>query len=1531
MSETSSEVHFDNEKESIDSYSSQAEPGIDKESKNSKNREHGKRSSSISKSDARSISSDDRSEHLERLLRETHQSVSNRDVFIAMLQKQLKKIEDLYKKTLDQQQDLRQKYANVVLELSQLKIICEKLKDENDTLSQTNNENVKRCQREREALQAEVDNWKKEYDQLLKAIDNMENNTKTMKTILSAETADRSDHNLDCGNMKMLMEQYTQIQEALNAQNAKLDQFLGRFRVIGDGGCHIVTNLEGIKCINKTLSENIGSIISEVPGQKKIDVNEEIPPSPPAKRECCIMPPQPQEEQEGTCPVSSAYESSEEPLTLTTIDEVSHSGSCSEDTPKSVTPPPPSLNQASQTDLSQDGCEEDIGESNEILSTNDKYIQTDAISGELYGFVPMISKQVQTEVEDLSGCDQQCITDCSIETCDASEMLKAIQTNSICCLSTAVDAPLLKCPALISSSISEKAISEVETQTESILDSIYSTKVPCTPPGSRSEYFECIRSTTEESTQTDSICSAEGKAPLSNNACCILEAIRRLHRDQFTQTELMDDGSSTNTQDLVAPHPSLQDATSPGPTHATTQTEEVAVYSEVDVTSTIENIPQKTKVNTSAEVLSNPSDEHILVTELPVVKVLPIKLAQEPIVITFVSQNTQTPAIQTDEDQAETVSAISNDQPHEKVEEPLEVRSLLKDEFAEALHDSKPHPTPKRCGTIGWIPPEAKDEYSETEPLWEYQLFPEMPGMEVPIDQALQTDAKPVQPECCIQLPELAEASTQTGDIIHKDNYASTSDIAIGCCKRKKVTRKKDKEPEVKIYEDACICTSDDDLSPYYAPYAPYKQKVVSYDTTIMAKPETDEKHTSMDVQESGGGDLASENKELRQQLEDRNKEIEELKRIRSFLCLRSKYTSETNYSEDNNVENLLKEKQQLLDENNALKQVINRLQDDVKRLEKELENAGKRIVLSESGKEKCLSETNCIIKEFEANVQDLSQRYANALIEIETLKEEKSTLTVQIDMLNETVKQYKEQATLCKLETEKMTEKASVLENTIKDLEEQHDVHSINSEEVEDMKTTLHELQTRYDLLKEEHDKLVEDNKEVFLLKKKTSNLIWELDTKDVMINDFREHITDLEKELVAMREEMLHSSENAKHEMDILIETCNELERKLETTKEILVKESNLIDHEVNTSSSNINQNQELETQLAEKTEEIEKLTHELEEVKSNFDGEYHKLQAKYELLEVRLEREQEEHQRDLDILDEKLKQYVDAETTTIGSSDGESSTTDSGLTTQLQDCLSKNRQYKDEVQNLTEQLKRLQNIGKDYGLVKAENMKLKSQVQTLQKQLDDLKDVETKLKKLRQERDELSVKVQYLENKFSNLRCKCGVEVENRGKPLCVVPAKRDSSPGQPCKASTSRICENKKYTISTNVTVLCDKSGKSTSTDACPGRPREPVNCAHTTTLQMRLLSINRMEKQVDQMIMSVRRQNQRMNDSVHSRAQSDKEIDARINQLKQRREKIMSNLNCFKKELTGKKYIQIILCPNFDTWERGSNRRLCSRA
>lgn len=144
------------------------------------------------------------------------------------------------------------------------------------------------------------------------------------------------------------------------------------------------------------------------------------------------------------------------------------------------------------------------------------------------------------------------------------------------------------------------------------------------------------------------------------------------------------------------------------------------------------------------------------------------------------------------------------------------------------------------------------------------------------------------------------------------------------------------------------------------------------------------------------------------------------------------------------------------------------------------------------------------------------------------------------------------------------MNDQIGELEHTVQEME---DVKDNDSQKIDD--SDLVQLQAEYNILKEDYDKLLEDNKEIGLLKKKNSNLVHELDERDLVINDLRSHIVDLENELDKVRDEMLQNSEKASKEMDSLMSECTELEKKLETTKELLEKEGELIDQEVNTVS--------------------------------------------------------------------------------------------------------------------------------------------------------------------------------------------------------------------------------------------------------------------------------------------------------------------------------------------------------------------------
>lgn len=190
------------------------------------------------------------------------------------------------------------------------------------------------------------------------------------------------------------------------------------------------------------------------------------------------------------------------------------------------------------------------------------------------------------------------------------------------------------------------------------------------------------------------------------------------------------------------------------------------------------------------------------------------------------------------------------------------------------------------------------------------------------------------------------------------------------------------------------------------------------------------------------------------------------------------------------------------------------------------------------------------------------------ALSEIDNLREQNDTLTNKLNLLNQSVKQHKEQTCLCKRETEEMRKKAMNLESALRNADDE--LRSNNSkyfDELADKSAALSESLAKYEKLKKDYANLLEDNKDIDLLKKKNTNLIHELDQKDLMIATMKKQINGLEKELNGIKDEIHKNNARASKEMDALLDACSDLENKLETTQEILHKESCFIDDEANT----------------------------------------------------------------------------------------------------------------------------------------------------------------------------------------------------------------------------------------------------------------------------------------------------------------------------------------------------------------------------
>ncbi|XP_022913184.2 putative leucine-rich repeat-containing protein DDB_G0290503 isoform X1 [Onthophagus taurus] len=147
---------------------------------------------------------------------------SSRDILIGMLQGQLKKMEDLYKKSLDEQQEIRHKYGRVVQELGTLKIITNKLEADNKKLNRNSDQKD-------EFNEPEI--CKEKYEVM-------------MKKVLDLENSHLERHENQLLN---LMVHFRRIEGLLKEQNKKIDGFMivldtskRKFRNDNDGSVPLI-------------------------------------------------------------------------------------------------------------------------------------------------------------------------------------------------------------------------------------------------------------------------------------------------------------------------------------------------------------------------------------------------------------------------------------------------------------------------------------------------------------------------------------------------------------------------------------------------------------------------------------------------------------------------------------------------------------------------------------------------------------------------------------------------------------------------------------------------------------------------------------------------------------------------------------------------------------------------------------------------------------------------------------------------------------------------------------------------------------------------------------------------------------------------------------------------------------------------------------------------------------------------------------------------------------------------------------------
>ncbi|KAG5895202.1 hypothetical protein JTB14_035374 [Gonioctena quinquepunctata] len=168
-----------------------------------------------------------------RKLKENEQTVSARDVLIEMSQKEIQKLQNLYKNSIDEYEKLRFTYCSLVQDFTNLKHIYKKVEEENDHLVDDKNQSTAKLNDLR-ALQDEYDQLRNQYEELQKSKRSIPKcfPSKCKRIEQSSQTSraarEQTEDNLidEIGNLKKLVEKLKEenkkIKENLNEKQTNL-------------------------------------------------------------------------------------------------------------------------------------------------------------------------------------------------------------------------------------------------------------------------------------------------------------------------------------------------------------------------------------------------------------------------------------------------------------------------------------------------------------------------------------------------------------------------------------------------------------------------------------------------------------------------------------------------------------------------------------------------------------------------------------------------------------------------------------------------------------------------------------------------------------------------------------------------------------------------------------------------------------------------------------------------------------------------------------------------------------------------------------------------------------------------------------------------------------------------------------------------------------------------------------------------------------------------------------------------------------
>lgn len=362
--------------------------------------------------------------------------------------------------------------------------------------------------------------------------------------------------------------------------------------------------------------------------------------------------------------------------------------------------------------------------------------------------------------------------------------------------------------------------------------------------------------------------------------------------------------------------------------------------------------------------------------------------------------------------------------------------------------------------------------------------------------------------------------------------------------------------------------------------------------------------------------DQASQIEKIQKTLQQREKEIEDIKIDKNTIEGHLKQAAESLQAVEEDLNRLEEEKNSLLDyidEHSQKEQEMEKEMNDLSRLFEEMK-------FNYEGMTKKYEEESRSKGELEKNIQSLHQELSKSTMTIKEITQASSLLRSKIEEKDLFIKKLKEEKYNVAIKNESLLANVTTLSQTLKETQQEHESSQANVQglngDLENKNEEIFQLKSELAVIKQENEKLKEKIRNLDKDKKNESAIKVEVEKAHAedkkLLNDCKTKIMVLEQNLRTYEEELSNKENNEKTQKLEINKLC-QVQKDFITLKseyfELQQREKNLSDsvedlrQKNNELSSEIDrlylENEKFSREILEKSSEIERVYNKLSQI--------------------------------------------------------------------------------------------------------------------------------------------------------------------------------------------------------------------------------------------------------------------------------------------------------------------------------------------